>query len=47
MTDEEVMTTMEMVTPAITEREAYFDRKVEQEYDLKGASCKLIRIIKR
>lgn len=47
MTVEEVMTNLEMVTPSIVEREEYFDEKIELEYGLKGASSKLIRIIKK
>ena len=47
MTVEEVMTNLEMVAPKIVEREEYFDEKIELEYGLKGASSKLIRIIKK
>jgi len=46
MTDEEVLTTIEMTTPAAIKQERYFDGKAELEYELKGAASKIIRIIK-
>ena len=47
MTDEEVLTTIEMITPTVIKQEEYFDGKAEHEYDLKGAASKIIRITKK
>lgn len=47
MTAEDVMTMIEMTSPQIAEKEAYFNENIELKYNLKGCSCKFIRIIEK
>ena len=47
MTDEEVLTTIELINPLIIEREEFIDGRIKLECNLKGASSKLIRIIRK
>lgn len=47
MTDEEILTAIEMITPATIKHEEYFDGKAELEYDLKGVASKIVRITKK
>ncbi|MBQ9060100.1 MAG: helix-turn-helix transcriptional regulator [Firmicutes bacterium] len=47
MTEEEVMTEIEIAAPQVKVREEYLDGKTEFESDLRGPCSKLIRIIRK